>query len=139
MNNFGVDWVIGNNLTKFREMPREPFTKSHTESVNVLIHGLNNRICLNDRFILSINIMWHLDSWEWMCKTKLSLLNSLVINLLWEFCEMSSNSSDKFCNGSISRTCVPWFFTDGSSKSLITDSKHEFLLLLGLYFRQIWL
>ena len=65
----------------------------------------------------------------------MGLLDSLIIDLLRELREVSSDSSEKLSDGSVQRTGISRFVGDARGDSGLADGKHEFLLLL---FLQLW-
>ena len=135
VDNLGVDFVVGDDPGEFREMPGEPLLESHGEGIDVLVKRFDHSDGLDNWLVLSVDIMRNLNSGETMGKSKLGLLDSLIIDLLRELREVSSDSSEKLSDGSVQRTGISRFVGDARGDSGLADGKHEFLLLL---FLQLW-
>ena len=80
-------------------MPRVPLLQSHTKSVDIFIQLLNKSNGLNDWFVLPVDVGGALVSGEAVTKTELGSLDIIVLNLLHDFHEVSSNSSVQLANG----------------------------------------
>jgi hypothetical protein len=69
IDKLGENVVIIDDSSQLWEMPREPFLESHHKSVNVFIQLLNKSDCLNNWFVLPVDISGALLSGKGMTKT----------------------------------------------------------------------
>lgn len=67
---------------KFKEyMPAKPFLDSHGELVKILVHLLNQSNGLNDGFVLTVDIEFHVVAREGVSQTQFSFVHlKLFIN-----------------------------------------------------------
>lgn len=57
MYKLSINLVVVENFSHLREVPCEPLLKSHTESVNILVHLLNQSDALNNWLVGSVDIL----------------------------------------------------------------------------------
>jgi len=62
-------------------MPSKPFFKSHAERIDIFVHLLDKRDCLDNWFVLSIDILSAAMARIAVTQTKLGSLNVLVSDL----------------------------------------------------------
>ena len=96
---FREDIVFIDDFSKLWEVPRVPLLQSHNKSINILIKLLNQSDCLDNWFVLPVNIGGALGSRETMAQTQLGSGHVLVRKLLHDFHEVSSNSSVQLDDG----------------------------------------
>lgn len=99
VDKFGKDIVVIDDSCKLGEMPREPLLQSHTKCVDIFIQLLNEGNGLNNWFVLPVYVGGALVSGEAVTKTELGSLDIIVLNLLHDFHEVSSDSSVQLSNG----------------------------------------
>jgi hypothetical protein len=82
-------------------VPGEPLLEPHAESVDVLVHCLNQSNCLDNRFVLLVHIVSTLLSRVGVSQSQLGSPQILIGGLLQKLLEVSSNTSEKLLNGVI--------------------------------------
>ena len=78
-----VEMIVGDYPAQLGEVPREPLFKSHAESVNILIHLLNQGDSLHDGLVLSVDVSGALGTRECVSKTQLGLGYVLLLGLYY--------------------------------------------------------